>query len=300
MPSLARPVTETWSDICPAKINLRLAVTGRRADGYHDLISLVARISLADGLSMSWSPGEAADSLEVAGGEVPADENNLVLRAIRSFRKQVPFAGRIQARLEKRIPIGAGLGGGSSDAAAALRGLQTLWNDPLNEEELRGLAVGLGADVPFFLGPTPAVMRGIGEQLEPVPGWREALAAWRPVVFCPGFGISTPWAYQELAKAGAYSDAHEENRRFASWQKDGFAVGPLLANGFRGMVQTRYPTFAVLLETLNLLPGVHAEMSGSGSACFALCAHPEAVASVEREVVRAWGGKAFRVEARFS
>lgn len=297
--SSACPVLKRWSGPCPAKINLRLAVTGRRTDGYHDLVSLVARISIPDELELHWIADPENDTLSVSGENLPADDDNLVLRAIRAFRERAPFDGSIVARLTKRIPVGAGLGGGSSDAASTLRGLQAMWGNPLSRAEVRTLAARLGADVPFFLEESPAVLRGIGDEIEPMPEWRESLARWKVAVFRPCFGISTPWAYGELAKANVYSNGNEEAALHDRWKTAGLEVDSLLKNDFRGVVDARYPTIPVLLKSLNSLDGVYAEMSGSGSACFALCANLEAVEQVKIRVRRAWGDASFWREVRF-
>lgn len=285
---------------CPAKLNLRLAVTGRRPDGYHNLISLVSAITLADTLEIEFAQGQNEDVLIVDGPiALPDATDNLVLAAIRAFRKASGIEARYTVRLTKRIPFGAGLGGGSSDAAGTLRALQQIWHQPLETAALHHLAAKLGADVPLFLGEFPAIMRGLGEELEPVPAWREALAPLRVAVFQPPFGISTPWAYRALAQREAYVDAAAEESRYAQWFAHGLDWQTLPANSFRTVADARYPTLPVLLEVLNALPGIRAEMTGSGSACFAMGRGDADLDAVEEIVRDAWSDAVFFVRSRF-
>lgn len=286
---------------CPAKLNLRLAVTGRRADGFHELISLVAPISLVDEVTVQWVPEADDDRLEITGPvALVAEPDNLVLRAVRAYRSATGVPGSYHLRLEKRIPFGAGLGGGSSDAAGVLRALQTLWGEPLAADALARLAVGLGADVPFFLEDGPALMRGMGERLERVPEWSTSLARWQVVVFQPPFPISTPWAYRRLAENPEnYADAAAEEALYATWRAAGDFPESGLANSFRRVVDGRYPAIPVLLQQLREGLGVVAEMSGSGSACFALCGTDHQRKLIVREVVECWGETAFCAAVHF-
>lgn len=249
---------------------------------------------------MAWSALGDGESLAIQGGGlVDDDASNLVIRAIRLYRKAVPFSGHVAARLIKRVPIGAGLGGGSSDAAAALRGLQEMWGSPLEPSGLAAMAKELGADVPFFLGASPALMRGIGDVLEPRPEWRQMLERYALVIFRPLFGVSTPWAYRRLADSSKYADPEGEEALYRHWNQVGLEPDKLPANSFREVVGWRYPTIPVVLNTLNALPGVVAEMSGSGSACFALCETDQGANEVQHVVSAAWGPKAFCEGVRF-
>ena len=158
--------------LAPAKLNLGLRVVGRRSDGYHLLESLFVPLELADRLRIEVEPA-ARTSISVAlvghAGGVPAGDDNLVARAARAFLDAAGLAARVALTLDKQIPVGAGLGGGSSDAAAVLRALAQCFANALSDLALAAIAVRLGADVPFFLDPRPAWITGIGEQIEPVP-----------------------------------------------------------------------------------------------------------------------------------
>jgi 4-diphosphocytidyl-2-C-methyl-D-erythritol kinase len=158
--------------LAPAKLNLTLAVLGRRADGFHALHSVVVLLALADRLSLAVQPAARRDSLHVTGAATGPPGDNLVLRAIAAARiAAAPLAGGpaalppLAARLEKRIPVAAGLGGGSSDAAAALDSALEAWGVPLPDEERRAVAARLGSDVPLFLAGGPALIEGRGERV---------------------------------------------------------------------------------------------------------------------------------------
>jgi 4-diphosphocytidyl-2-C-methyl-D-erythritol kinase len=163
--------------LAPAKLNLTLAVVGRRADGFHDLHSVFVPLALADRLSLAPAPVSArADSLHVSGLDAGPVADNLVLRAIAAARAAVgegpgrPGTPALAARLEKRIPVAAGLGGGSSDAAAAVDGALEAWGADLDVERRAQVAASLGSDVPFFIRGGPALAEGRGERLTPLKG----------------------------------------------------------------------------------------------------------------------------------
>ena len=153
--------------LAPAKLNLGLRIVGRRPDGYHELESVFAPIDLADELAIEieeHSRGPAEVELELAGAdpEVPGGASNLAARAAREFLAAAGLRARVRIALAKRIPAAAGLGGGSSDAGAVLRALAGRWPAALRRDALAALALGLGADVPFFLDPRTALVGGIG------------------------------------------------------------------------------------------------------------------------------------------
>ncbi len=155
--------------LAPAKLNAGLRVIDRRPDGYHEIETGFVPLELYDRLWIE-QRGEPGITLEVEGDVLPADESNLAVRGARAAHRALGLSGGLRLRLEKRIPIGAGLGGGSSDAAAALLGVERIAGGaPLRESLRAELALALGADVPFFLDPRPAVGRGVGERLEPIP-----------------------------------------------------------------------------------------------------------------------------------
>jgi len=225
----------------PAKINLFLAVTGRRADGYHDLVSIAAPLDFGDELEVE-SHGEGGAALELFTLEcnddsVPTDPTNLVILAAKAFAMATGWKQKVHFRLTKRIPPGAGLGGGSSNAVAALRALNRLSGGLLSEAKLIGVAAELGSDCALFLHNGPVVMRGRGERIEALPvSAGKRLRGQRVLLFKPGFGISTPWAYQRMAVRGTdYLPAAGVEARLAAWIGGSAPVGGLLFNNLEGV-----------------------------------------------------------------
>jgi len=179
----------------PAKINLYLAVTGRRADGYHDLATFMQKLQLGDTLRLRVG-SEPGVRLACAAKELPVDERNLAVRAALAFLRATGIGEGVDIALEKRIPVAAGLGGGSSDAAAVLNGLSQLFPGKLGAEQLFAMALAIGADVPFLLSDHAAAWAtGVGERLQ-----RAApLADCWIVLVNPGFPVSTKWAFEAFA-----------------------------------------------------------------------------------------------------
>jgi 4-diphosphocytidyl-2-C-methyl-D-erythritol kinase len=293
----------TLSFAAPAKVNLFLAITGRRADGFHELVSVVAPVDFGDTLSFQPSPGEAGGfSLVCDDPTVPTGEENLVLKAAGLFCQRSGWKGGGRFVLTKRIPLGAGLGGGSSDAVAALRALNQAAGAPLDAAALALLAASLGSDCPLFLSGGPWVMRGRGERLEPLPSSaRQRLSGRGLLLFKPSFGISTPWAYQQLA-AGApasYLPPAEAEARLAGWL--GRSEAPAEELLFNNMEPPAFRKFVALPVLLGLLAerfGLQARMSGSGSACFALLKDDTPVESISAAIREAWGGDCFVHQTR--
>jgi 4-diphosphocytidyl-2-C-methyl-D-erythritol kinase len=287
---------ETVSIFSPAKVNLSLAITGRRADGFHELVSVVALLGFGDTLQARRVADGAGFSLACDVAEVPVDESNLVLRAARLFAAATGWGGGVEFRLEKRIPMGAGLGGGSSNAVAALRALERLSGLELEGGRRDAVAAELGSDCPLFWREGPVVMRGRGERVELLP--KEAAGRLRGrklVVFKPGFGVATAWAYQALAATpGAYADAGAEEARLAAWMADrGAKAEGLLLNTMERPVFAKWIALPAMLAWLRERHGLEARMSGSGSACFAFLPEGADVAAVARTVREGWGEEAF-------
>jgi len=158
------PKKNSVNILAPAKINLFLHVTGKRPDGYHDLFSLMCCVSLYDSVILNFDVADI--SVVCSHPLVPEDETNLAWRAAHLFLHQLQTDMGLEIILEKKIPVAAGLGGGSSDAAAVLLGLNQYYGNPFSEEELRALGLTLGADVPFFIFRKPAIAEGVGEKLK--------------------------------------------------------------------------------------------------------------------------------------
>ena len=286
----------------PAKINLFLAITGLRADGFHELVSLVAPVGFGDTLRIAGlGVASSDDRLESNGQAGPLDEHNLVLRAAKLFRSEVPEAGFFAFQLHKRIPVGAGLGGGSSNAATALLGMNQLSGDPLDFEALVRLAARLGSDCPLFLYGKPVIMRGRGERIETLPVAAEkSLAGQSILIFKPAFSIATNWAYSELkrAKGSLYFSAAEIESSLASWlERPALATLPLL-NNMQSVSFKKFLALPVLLEQLRSHFGLECLMSGSGSACFAILPDDAPVSAIEQMIRDSWGQDAFVAQSK--
>ncbi|MBI4597314.1 MAG: 4-(cytidine 5'-diphospho)-2-C-methyl-D-erythritol kinase [Candidatus Omnitrophica bacterium] len=249
----------------PAKLNLYLRVVGKRADGFHELETIFERIDLADELTFE---AAATLSLTCTDPTLSCGDDNLVLKAARLLQQKSGAGQGARIHLTKRIPIAAGLGGGSSDAATTLRGLNTLWNLLWPKERLIELGAQLGSDVPFFLYDTPfAIGRGRGEICEPIPG--QPLAQ---VLVVPDAQLSTKEIYEELnlpltpPTASITIVAHALRNGPAS---AGLAAG--LWNDLEPVAIRRCPVIPHIQETLRACGVLAARLSGSGPAVFGLC-----------------------------
>ncbi|WP_233246180.1 4-(cytidine 5'-diphospho)-2-C-methyl-D-erythritol kinase [Coraliomargarita sinensis] len=279
----------------PAKVNLMLSVHGRRPDGFHELTSLVAALEFGDELEIRRN-GREQDTLLSEGEDVPQDDTNLVLQAARLFRRECAHEQYFDFRLNKQIPVGAGLGGGSSDAVAALKGMNALLETGFSREKIREMASTLGSDCPFFVDATPSLMRGRGEVLEPIdPYLFNRLAGQRLVLFRPDFGINTAWAYGRLASMPELYEGHaiaetrlREFSRRGNWDD-------MLANVFEEIVGEKFLAIPSLLEILGKR-GYKCMMSGSGSACFALVDGKEQALEIKEVCQECWGPNIFWVE----
>ncbi len=270
-PDIPSPFTVAIA--APAKINLSLRIIGKRPDGYHQLESLMLKLKLADRLLLKNREDDRL--LFTCGGELgellPADENNLVVRAARAFFAHTGRPAGVELRLEKKVPVAAGLGGGSSDAAAALLGLNKLLETGLSRAELAALARPLGADVPFFVQPAAAAWaEGIGEILTeaatPKLGWI--------LLVNPGFAVSTQWVYQNFRLTTGHDPfilgrpmhpANSAGSREKKW------LGQLV-NDLESVTLARYPELGRIKEELAASGADGALMSGSGPTVFGLFA----------------------------
>lgn len=277
----------------PAKINLFLAVTGRRPDGFHDLLSVAAPLDFGDDLDAE--RGGRGFSLDCDDPAVPRDGTNLVLRAAEAFAVATGWREAVRFRLTKRIPTGAGLGGGSSNAVAALRALNELAATPLQEAELEPIAAGLGSDCALFLRRAPVILRGRGDRVEALPAAAAARLRGRSVLlFKPSFGIGTPWAYGRMAaRGGDYLPAPAAEARLAAWLAGGAPAEELVYNNMEPAAFEKYGALPLLLAALRREAGFVAGMSGSGSACYALTSAPAAAVSLQSNVRARWGAAAF-------
>lgn len=280
----------TFALAAPAKVNLSLRLVARRPDGFHDLVSVVAPLTLAD--TLEFSPGGLVDHLVCDDPSLPTDRTNLVLRAAEVFRRGVPTAPYGRFKLIKRVPHGAGLGGGSSDAAAALRLLNQTAGHPLSPEQLRLIAAELGSDIPLFIEPQVAVIRGRGEQVSPlhVPNWR----GQRLLIAKPSFGVPTAQAYGWFTAQGRLTPAalveSELSQALASGQ---LASVLALGNDLEAPVFAQLPQLAAGVKAVEVRLGLRLQLTGSGSACIARVASQLDLGALREVLAPHWGDNLF-------
>jgi 4-diphosphocytidyl-2-C-methyl-D-erythritol kinase len=268
--------------LSPAKINLFLSVTGRRPDGYHVLSTLMVCIDIYDRIVLTFAGHDIRLTCDTPG--IPEDESNLAFRAAllfqnayRQHRGHSPFTG-LAIQLHKTIPAGAGLGGGSGNAATVLKALNRQVKDPLSPEHLSALALKLGADVPFFMVGQPAVATGIGEQLAPWPGLR----SYPLVVVFPGGGLATAEIYRSLNLR--LTNCEKKLKGFPL--KHGmFDAAVHLCNDLESVAMQRCPDIALIKKELNRLGALGALMSGSGSSVFGLFASADKARKARQRLV---------------
>jgi 4-diphosphocytidyl-2-C-methyl-D-erythritol kinase len=243
-----------------AKINIGLKILDRRDDGYHNIETTLATINLSDMLTLEQA--QSGIVVDAPGLEVK-QEDNLCYRAAELFKKRYGVQDGVKIRLIKNIPIGAGLGGGSSDAAAALKGMARLFNMHIDDKELMELGAEIGSDVPFFVKNGAAYARGRGEELKFF-----KLPRMELVLYYPGYSISTNWAYEEYDKMMLTPVPDVDN--ISQGKKKKIRKGFELENHFEKVVFPRHPD--LLDVKMNLLgTGVFfVSLSGSGSCIFAV------------------------------
>ena len=265
----AKSATKSRSVRLPAfaKINLCLHVIGKRPDGYHELRTIFQTISLHDTLELSFAP-EPGITLESNDASLPAGAENLVYRAIEAIGCEIGFRGGIRARLEKRIPVARGLGGGSSDAAAALIAMLRLTKTKLPLPRLMEIAAGLGADVPFFLFGGRALAVNRGDEIYPLP---DASPRTILVVSPRDIGVSTKDAYQWVS--AELTRLAKPNRIWGfcalCWSRQGS-----VANDFESPVFSRHPRLGEIRAGLLERGAADAALAGSGSAVFGVFRNP--------------------------
>ncbi len=300
--------------LAPAKLNLFLAITERRADGYHNLVSVVVPLEFGDTLTaeVADAPSETVPVLSCTDPDVPCDDTNLVIRAAKAFAEAAQQRRSVHFHLEKRIPMGAGLGGGSSDGVAALRALNTLAGGKLDASEMGRLASELGSDCPLFLRGAPVIMRGRGERVETLPEQAaRRLRGRRVIVFKPPFGIPTAWAYRRMAELavqkaslgrdGVYLPEADAERLLSEWVSNAAAEPEaLLFNNLERPAFSKYLAIPTLLEQLRRDHGLAPRMTGSGSACFAFLKDDAPVEAITGAIRRGWGDAAFVIVTRIA
>jgi 4-diphosphocytidyl-2-C-methyl-D-erythritol kinase len=279
-----------WKILAPAKVNLSLCLQRRRDDGYHELETVMLALRFYD--ELQFNPAEDGSlELMVSGADnVPTDDRNLVIRALNGLRAATGCSRGATVRLTKRIPSQAGLGGGSSDAAAALVAGNRLWELGLSQAQLSSIAATLGSDVPFFLTPRAAVCTGRGELVAPfTPGRSLPIVVVKPTV---GLATSAVYANYSATSCVKSQSSVTESAEIVQVLCRGLinSLRPLMRNDLQVPALALCPELAEVKAGFDRLPVIAHQLSGSGSAYFAVChsfAQAQRVAKLARE--RHWG-----------
>ncbi|MBD2175810.1 4-(cytidine 5'-diphospho)-2-C-methyl-D-erythritol kinase [Pseudanabaena sp. FACHB-1998] len=283
-----------------AKINLYLEITGNRPDGYHDLVMVLQSIDLCDRLDIRKI---GTDEIQVTcnNPEVPCDRTNLVYKAAALMQSVYPDIGGIEIAIDKQIPMGAGLAGGSSNAAAVLVGIDRLWELGLTQSQLCDFAAQLGSDIPFCVTGGTALATGRGEVLSPLPDLKDLV-----LVICKPrqIAIATAWAYQTFRSQGLLATSQVKNQNLSSQMVAAIASGGestavklsrFLYNDLERVVLPAYPELHALKNRLLEQECLGAMMSGSGSTIFAIAADldraQKIAEAIQTDDIDVWVGK---------
>jgi 4-diphosphocytidyl-2-C-methyl-D-erythritol kinase len=269
--------------LCPAKLNLSLRVTGKREDGYHDLETVFHRVTLFDRLRLSRKDSPGAE-LWCPDSGLPVDGNNIVLKAAEAFFKNQPETDGVTLTLWKKIPVAAGMGGGSSDAAATLAGLNRLFGRPYSLERLMEIGSSVGADVPFFLlEVSSAFGEGIGDRLKAI-----RLPLMWFVLVHPPLEVSTAWVYRnfDLSLTKIAGKIKKKNS-----DRGSFSLDDLFFNDLQKVTFTAHPELRTIRETLVSLGALKALMSGSGPTVFGVFPDMRAALAARRTITAGHGWK---------
>lgn len=244
----------------PAKLNIMLKAIGRRPDGYHELVSIMIPVNLYDIIELETkkTPGI---TLSCKGLEIPENHENLAFRAAEAFFSETGLHKNISLKIQKKIPVAAGLGGGSSNAACTLMALNTLLGNPLSFEGLHHLGTRLGADVPFFLYQRPCLATGIGDILSPLEKWEKL---WY-VIIVPPIKVSTAWAYANLKLKLTKNEYSFIVQRLAKHPLD---IAGLMENDLENVTASHFPAIENIKRGLMHAGAAGALMSGSGPSVF--------------------------------
>jgi 4-diphosphocytidyl-2-C-methyl-D-erythritol kinase len=277
----------------PAKINLYLQVLSRRPDGYHELATWMQKLVLADDITLTAT--RSGVTLECRGADLATDARNLACRAALLFFQETGLPGGVAITLVKNIPVAAGLGGGSSDAAAVLTGLNRLYAAGLTERKMMELGLGLGADVPFFVAGCPAALAtGIGEKLEE----RQPLSGYRVVLVNPGFPVSTKWVYENFDQTQTvpFALTTEDNAYILGRAFAGSLAPANFFNDLERVTTARYPEVGRLKKELADAGAAVALMSGSGPTVFGIFTDPDLAAQSAATLRHRYPGGVFLTE----
>ena len=268
----------------PAKVNLRLEILKKRKDGYHELRTVLQKISLHDTLYFSLKEAIGI-SIVTDHPDLPIGKSNLVYRAAQSILERSNYRGGVHIKIKKRIPLGAGLGGGSSNAATTMKALNQLLGVDLSQKDLMEMGLRIGADVPFFFSEGAAIGLGIGERLKQV----ELPGLWYILIY-PNFQISTHWAYQHfILTKGQF---HINLQRFLRTSE---GISRILRNDLEEVVSRQHPQITIMKKILIEAGALGALMTGSGPTVFGIFSEKESELAAYRRVKKMVRGKGWVV-----
>jgi 4-diphosphocytidyl-2-C-methyl-D-erythritol kinase len=254
----------------PAKINLRLEILGKRNDGYHEIRTIIQKISFYDDVTLKVSTQKGI-KVKVDNPTIPADNKNLAYKAAFLLMEDQKISAGVSIHIKKKIPAGAGLGGGSSNAATTLQGLNRLFKLNLKDKYLQQFSMSLGADVPFFLsGSGTALATGIGEKLKPLKLQKKL---WFLLIL-PDFSISTSWAYNTYSRYNILTK-RKKNIKIKNSIRTFDGVISLLLNDFESIVIPLYPEIKTIKNNLIRAGAAGSLLSGSGSSVFGVFSNKE-------------------------
>jgi 4-diphosphocytidyl-2-C-methyl-D-erythritol kinase len=275
---------DTLHLVSPAKVNLRLEILKKREDGYHEIRTIFQKISLHDTLCFSLK-AERGIRITTDHPSLSTGKKNLVYPAVRSMLERSNFRGGVDIRIQKKIPLSAGLGGGSSNAATGLLAMNQLLGLKLTKKKLMGLGLEIGADVPFFLFKGAAIASGIGERLKKVkiPG------LWYVLIY-PNFEVSTRWAYQNfiLTKTKYHFNLHK-------LLKTPEGISCLFKNDLQEVVSAKYPEIDLMRGMLISVGAIGAMMTGSGPTVFGLFPEENKAGEAFQQLKRKVRGRGWEV-----
>jgi len=292
--------TNIWHS--PAKLNLYLAIVGiRESDGFHDLDSLVVQLDFGDTLQIGLSPAEQ-DIFSCTDNRLSWSSDNLIKKAVDLYRLRTGFNQPVKISLQKEIPLGAGLGGGSSNAATILKALNSLNPKPVTENLLKEWSADLGSDCPLFFAKGITRIQGRGEIVSALKtAFENTLKQRKILLFHPGFGITAAWAYRQL-KTGyprGYSSRDLAEEEVNHWMNNSEPWLSKHRNDLQSVVDHKYLSIPLLKEELTKKFGIFTMMSGSGSSCFCILDESIDTGIIEQHIRFCWGTDAFIRNCRF-
>lgn len=288
-------ITERSADFikvfAPAKINLFLAVTGKRADQYHELVTVLGKLSIGDTLEIRRDSTSKGIKLTCPGYPELENGNNLVFQAVEKWLSRTGENWGVQISLHKEIPPMSGLGGGSSDAVSALIAVNELGRNKLSNAELSSLSAEIGSDCPSFFTNGLCIAEGRGEMVRQL-GHQAAqkLIGKKVLLFRPNIGLSTAEIYSRLSENQKYSSMEWATDQVDRWENDQLSTGDFLHNDLEGAVFDKHRYFPALFEQIQSVYALTPRLSGSGSACFVLLPEDfDRLAQLKEAIFEAWG-----------